>query len=123
MTTAAPFFEVVVPRHADYRRVFTWRDANGNLVNLTGYRVIAAAKVDYDSEDYLWYLDSDGAYSIDGEIVLGGALGTIELVIPEATTDLLDYEEGVWDMKAYAPDGTVDRLAQGTTRLDLGVTP
>lgn len=119
--TAAPFYEMVIPQGADHARTFRWLDAAGVPRDLTGFRVQAGAKVRKGDAEYLWYLDSEADYSVDGDIVLGGALGTITVRFPAESTALMTYEEGVWEMEATGPAGDVTRLVQGTTRLDAGV--
>jgi hypothetical protein len=54
-------------------------------------------------------------------ILLGGATGTIEIVMTNTQTAALD-SDGVYDLEIVSSLGAVSRVIQGTFTLDLEVT-
>jgi hypothetical protein len=99
---------------ATYDQTFTWYLDSGQtqLANLTGYS--AAAKIAN-------YPGGNVSLDLTPFLTLGGAAGTIRLVIPAATTATLVQNGASWDLRVTAPDGTVTRLLEGTVSLDKAV--
>ena len=54
-------------------------------------------------------------------ILLGGATGTIDIVMTNTQTAALD-SDGVYDLEIVSGTGAVSRVIQGTFTLDLEVT-
>lgn len=94
----------------------TYKDSNGNPVNLTGYSARSQARETIEASTTLWNLVSPT------NITLGGATGEITLTIPAATT--ANYTPG----KTYYYDlelvtgATVIRLIQGQIYVSAEVT-
>ncbi len=64
----------------DWNPVFTMRQKNGDLVDLTGYGALLVVKVSDTAEaDIVRLEDGDG-------ITMGDAAGTVQPLIPKATT-------------------------------------
>jgi hypothetical protein len=101
---------------ATYDQTFTWYLDSGQtqLANLTGYT--AAAKI-ANGQGGTVLLD------LSAYLTLGGAAGTIRLVIPAAVTAAIAWNSGVaWDLKVTAPDGTITRLLEGSVTLDKAIS-
>lgn len=58
----------------------------------------------------------------DGSITLGGAAGTIRLLLTQAQTAAITWQTGVYDMKIVHADGTHRRLLHGTVTVLRQVT-
>ena len=60
--------------------------------------------------------------SDNGDIVLGGALGTIEMTASAEQTDLVTIKRGKWDLELTYTDLTVKRILMGTLFNSLAIT-
>jgi len=58
----------------------------------------------------------------DGTIVLGGSEGSIQLLVPPATTKDLTFASAVYDLELESPTGVVTRLLEGKVTLKKEVT-
>jgi hypothetical protein len=58
----------------------------------------------------------------NGGITLGGAAGTIELLIPALTTETFDFGNAVYDLELISAVGVVTRLVGGAITLSKEVT-
>lgn len=58
----------------------------------------------------------------NGGIILGGATGSVTLLINAVATDKFSWETGVYDVEVAFPDGIVTRLTEGTVTVSSGVT-
>ena len=58
----------------------------------------------------------------NGRILLGGADGTVDLLISAADTAAFAWEAGVWDLEIVHPGGQVTRLAEGSLSVSPEVT-
>lgn len=99
----------------------TWQDSAGVAIDLTGYTARMMAREDIaDLVPKITWSDSTG------ELVLGGADGTVTFNVPaEVTAGLLDAIETttwVYDMVLTSADGLADRLVQGSLTIYPGVT-
>jgi hypothetical protein len=50
----------------------------------------------------------------NGRIVLGGAAGTIDLILPADETAAITWKSGVYDLLIAAPGGDTDAILYGT---------
>jgi hypothetical protein len=77
---------------ATFRQRFEWRDA-GLPVDLSGWTALAHVRLTADAPDILVNLSTE-----NGGIVLGGALGTIDLFIHDEETSAFTFTNAVWDI-------------------------
>jgi hypothetical protein len=89
-------------------QVFTIRNSDQSLFNLTGYDAEFLV-AEPGSDDLLLELNTD-----NGGIVLGGAQGTITLI---TETDNLTFRQAVYNLRLISPSGSVWRIMQGTLCL------
>jgi ABC-type uncharacterized transport system YnjBCD substrate-binding protein len=106
--------DVKIPQGTTWRLSLTWTDSLGVAVNLTGYSAAAKFKKAEDNAEMMSLVSPT-------DITLGGAAGTIVLVAGPAKTAAV-IDDGVWDLKLTAGDGTVTRLVEGKVLPDLAVT-
>lgn len=104
-----------VPQGATFERVLTWK-LDATPVDLTGYTAAMQVRPTAPSAVVLLDLDSAG-----NGITLGGAAGTIQILIDATTTGALAPGTFVYDLELT--DGTnVTRLVQGKFTVTAEVT-
>jgi len=113
---AAGVYDITIEQGATFQMSLTWKDSTNSPVNLSGYTARMQVRSNYEAEDTLVSLTSAA-----GDIVLGGALGTIVITIAASVTQLLQIEEAVYDLELV--NGlTVTRLIQGKATISREVT-
>jgi hypothetical protein len=113
----AAYFDLKIEQGATFRRVFTWRDSNGALVNLTGYTARMQIRRRKSSTDV-----EHSATTSNGGIALGGALGTVTVTIPANVTEDFAFNSGVYDLELVASDNVVTRFVEGAVEVSKEVT-
>lgn len=113
---SAGIYDITIEQGATFTLSLTWKDSTGNPVNLTGYSARMQVRTSYEAEDTLVSLTSSG-----GDIVLGGALGTIIITIAASATQTLQLDEAVYDLE-LVNGATVTRLLQGRATVSREVT-
>lgn len=109
--------DIVIEQGATFRLSLVWKDPNGTPYDLTGYTARMQVRKAYGSTSSMLSLTS-GA----GDIVLGGALGTIVATASATATAALSGLQGVYDIELVSPGGVVDRVLQGTVTISPEVT-
>lgn len=104
-----------IEQKATFRKKLTYRDAKKKPINLTGF----SARMQIRAADGSLIADLSTEKST---IVLGGAAGTIELVISAADTAKMTFATALYDLKLIAPSGDETRLLQGKVTLSAGQT-
>lgn len=109
---------ITIDQGAVYNLNLVYKDALGVPINLTGYKARMQIKKRF-SGDALVSLTSD-----DGDIVLGGALGSINAKITAEISGGLTIKQGVYDLELVPPSGEDDafRLVQGVVIVNPEVT-
>lgn len=119
--TAGEPVNLAVEQGADFNHVLTWKDSDGNAINLTGYSARMKIKPHVDSSTTLDEWTSGG-----GELSLGGSAGTITFVVTAATTAAYDPatwgQYAVYDLEVVSGGGIVTRLIEGRIELSPEVT-
>jgi hypothetical protein len=113
---AAGLYDITIEQGATFQMSLTWKDSTGAAVNITGYTARMQVRENYESDSTLVSLTSSG-----GDIVLGGALGTIAVTIAASVTQLLQLDEAVYDLE-LVNGATVTRLLQGKATVSREVT-
>jgi hypothetical protein len=110
-------FNIDVKQGATFQLTITWKDSAGTAIDLTNYTARAQARLTYDTSTTIFSLTSSSG------ITLGGAAGTIALVIAAGTTAALTAPwSGVWDLELVSGAGIVTRLLEGTANVSPEVT-
>lgn len=117
---AASSFNLKVELGATFRQKITWSDKNSVPINLTGYTGRMQVRKKIDDPIALIDLTTE-----NGGIVLGGTLGTIEIVITDLQT--ADLSNGVYDLELIGPQPQVGRadvyrILYGTVEVKKNVT-
>lgn len=109
--------DIVVEQGATFDVTLTWKDSAGDPIDITGYsaRMDIRANIDEDTAIH-------SMTSANGDIVLGDAAGTIQLLITAADTEAFDFQTAVYDLELISGAGAVTRLIKGCIELDKEVT-
>lgn len=107
-------YNITIEQGATYTKTFTWKDSDGNAVDLTGYSGRMHIRENYKTEDVL--LD------VEPYMTLGGAAGTISITISDDITSALTFDSAVYDLELEDSDGVVTRLLEGSVTLSKEVT-
>lgn len=110
-----------IEQGADWAKSLLWKDSDGNPVDLTNFTARMHVRETFGAADPLVELTTE-----NGRIALGGAAGTIDLSLDNATTTALEYTDGrapfVYDLELVAGAGQVTRLVYGKVKVKREVT-
>lgn len=96
----------------------TYKDEQGNPVDLTGYTAKMQVRPSVRSQKVLLELSTS-----NGKITIDGPAGRIQLQLePQDTTNLGLVRQGVYDLEMTSPSLVVDRLLEGTVFIRPEVT-
>ena len=109
--------DLVIEQGATFYQPLRWKDSNGDPIDLTNYTARMQIRRNYETDVVITELTTE-----NGRIELGGAAGTINLIIPAAITEALDFSEAVYDLELEDQDGHLTRLLQGQMTLSREVT-
>lgn len=107
MSAPAQTYDITADQGATYSLVITYENTAGTPINLTGYTARMQLRASYTSAAAALSLTTE-----NGRIVLGGALGTITLLVEAATMETLEAKTYVYDLELIN-GSTVIRLLQG----------
>jgi len=113
---AAGEYDFTLEQGATFSKVLTWKDENGDPINLTGYTARMQLRRYPGDSELVAELTTE-----NGGIALGGAAGTITLTIAATETEEIDTAEGKYDLELIS-GATVTRLLQGAWTLSKEVT-
>lgn len=107
---------------ATFRKSLAWKSADDNGQNavardLTGYKARMQVRPSKDSSVVFHTLTTE-----NGDIVITGATGAIDLRIGADATALFKGNRGVYDLELVAPNGDVTRLVEGIAFIHPEVT-
>lgn len=110
-------------QNTTFTRVFTWRDSNGNLVNLTGYTGIMKVRKTYPAT-FLVPAHMDAAVvtfsTANGKMALGGVAGTITVV---GSPSDMNFAVGLYDYDVLLTSGTnTYTIAEGSFEVRVAVS-
>ncbi len=110
-------YNFTIEQGASLTRPFVWKDGNGDPVDLTGYTARMQVRPTVQSSTVLLELTT-----ANGRITLGGANGTVTLVISPQTSAGITWRRGVYDIELMSADGTVTRFLEGEIQVSREVT-
>lgn len=110
-------FDITINQGETFQLTLTWKDSAGTAIDLTGYSARMQVRETYSSSSTIVSLTQASG------ITLGGAAGTIAILISAATTAALTAPfSGVYDLELVSGAGIVTRLVQGTATVSPEVT-
>lgn len=109
-------YSFVMDQGSTWDTVLTWK-IGGTPVNLTGYsaRMQARSTVDATSTIFSWT-------DTGGQLVLGGALGTVTFAVADTVTATYPAGTYVYDLELESGGGATTRLLSGTFTITPEVT-
>lgn len=105
-----------IPQGTYQERIFTYKDAAGTAIDLTGLTARMQIRPYKGSDTVMLSITTES-----GGIVLGGTAGTIRVVIRTAQTTLIT-SDGYYDIELIDGSGEVDRVIEGAIKLNPEVT-
>lgn len=114
---AAAYFDILIEQGATFRKTFVWKDSNETPIDITGYtaRMQLRRKKSSTTAEH-------SATTENGGITLGGALGTVDVLIPATTTADFSWTTGVYDLELDDGTGVITRLVEGGVEVSKEVT-
>lgn len=110
-------FDITINQGATFELTITWKDSAGTAINLTGYTARMQVRETYSSSSTIISLTNGAG------ITLGGAAGTVAILISATTTAALTAPfSGVYDLELVSAGGVVTRLLQGAATVSPEVT-
>lgn len=107
---------IVIEQGTTFNPVFTYSDENNTPIDLTGYDArmqIRSSKTASTTIDDL---------TVGDGITLGGAAGTITLLISDTDTAAFTFKNAVYDLELISGSGVVTRLLEGSVTLKTETT-
>lgn len=122
---AAGTYNFTIEQGTTVDKQITWKDPNGNPINLTGFTARMQIRSSVSSPTILHEFTTE-----NGGITLGGATGVIHILASATVTAGWSWPanpsqvlaSGVYDLELVSPTGVVTRLIEGTVTLDPEVT-
>lgn len=102
---------------ANLDKTITWKDSAGVLKVLTGFTAELQVRFKKDSSSILVTMKTS-----DSTIVLGGVLGTIQLLQTAAQTAAYTFASALYDLELTSSGGVVTRLLEGPFLVSKEVT-
>lgn len=114
-------FNLIFEQSATFQHTVTWKDPDGNAINLTGYRIRLQVRQTPGSSTKLLDFDSDAPAS-GMSITSLGASGSFTITLTPAVTSALSFTGAEYDLTATSSGGIIYRLHEGKASVSLGVT-
>jgi hypothetical protein len=114
---SAGAYNFTLEQGTTFVREIVYRDANGALVNLSGYSARMQIRPYKDSPDVLVSATTD-----NGKLEIVGAAGKITLTLTPSDTNSIEFAQGVYDLEIESGGGVVTRLLEGTVTFNKQVT-
>lgn len=106
----AETYNLTIDQGATWYQTVTYKDANGNPINLTGYSAALQLRTSYSAASASLSIST----STTGITIPTPANGTIVINVPAVTTAALIAQDYVYDLEITSGTGVVTRLIQGT---------
>lgn len=110
-------YDLIIYVGATFTRRVVWKDSLGALIDLTGYTARMQIRQSVRNPAILLTLTTE-----NGGITLGGAAGTVDLLLTSTQTAALTARAGVYDIELIDSTGVVTRLLQGAVEISPEVT-
>jgi len=113
----AGLYNITCQQGATFQRQITWTDSAKDPYNLTGYTARMQVRANTSSNTVIIELTTE-----NNRITLGGATGTVDLLISAANTATLTAGQYVYDLELVSGGGVVTRLLEGNFKVSAEVT-
>ncbi len=112
-----PKVNLVVNQGSTFKHRFKWTDSRKKAIDITGYTARMQIRSSVSDATVLASLTTE-----NGGIILGGALGTIDLFISHTATTAYAWTKAVYDIELINLSTEVTRIVEGTVKNTLEVT-
>lgn len=113
----AGIYHINIEQGSTYSRTLTFKQSNGNAVDLTGFSALMHMRKNVDDSSTLLELSTS-----NNRIALGGSNGTIAITISATDTASLPAVEGVYDLEINNGSGIIEKVIAGTFTIIKQVT-
>lgn len=104
-------YPIYVKQGDRHTESLVFEDSDENPFNLTGYSAVLAVRANRLSKNKNTVLVTWTTEGANPQITLGGALGTIEVVVPASQTLAYDFTQAEYDLFLYTnEDNTIPLL-------------
>lgn len=112
--------DIEIEQGSKFDPTFTWKDDNGNPVDITGWEGKMEIREKKNKNSPLIHRSQTS----DGSMTIVGDAGQIKPIINAVETDGFDFDWAWYDIELTPPSGSsgTKRLSQGKVRLDKSVT-
>ena len=110
-------YNITINQGADYGLSLAYKDAESNVIVLTGYTARMAVRSSYSAPTEIIRLTTE-----NGMISIDEANGVINLSITAANTANIPASNCVYDLELISPSGSVERLIEGKAEITPEVT-
>ena len=107
MTALAATYGFTADKGATFTQVIKWKDANKNLINLSGYTAEMVIREKTTATNVVLTLSTT-----NGRISLGGADGTVTLTVSASDMDI-NAGQYTYTLELTSASGEVTRLLMG----------
>lgn len=110
-------YDMKCDQGATFIREITLTDNEGNPLNYTGYTAEMQVRKSHSDPAVVLDLNTD-----NGRITVSGAIGMFRILVSDEDTSVLVPRTYVYDLLAVSPEGTKDRILEGSFIVSPGVT-
>lgn len=110
-------YDITIEQGATFSLVLTWKDSQGNPIDLTGYTAKMDVRRSYSSSDTLLSLTTS-----NGGVSLGGISGQVIMHASATITESISPTSAIYDLELESPTGFVTRLIEGRATISPEVT-
>lgn len=112
-------YDITCDQGSTLRRVITWKNPDLTLVDLTGYTARMHVRTAVDATDVVLECTTE-----NGRILLGGALGTVTILVEATAMEAIDAGSYKYDLELIDASATpeVTRLVEGKFKVVAEVT-
>ena len=121
-STAVEILNITFEQGTSFDMVYTWTDANGNPIDLTGYQAKLIVATDLINKTQILLFSSGDDGTPNTSITLGGAAGTVEVQAEASATTAMTFSTGVYALIVQDGSGTTTKLLEGAIGLNLGLS-
>lgn len=108
-------YNITINQGSTFSEVYTWKDCDNTPYDLSSYSAKMEVRESASSSAILTL--NSGA-----EITLGGALGTITILVSATTTGALTAGDYKYDLELTSGAGIVTRLIEGSCTVSPQIT-
>ncbi len=109
--------DILLYRGDSFTHQLIWKDLTGTPIDLSDYSARMQVRRSLASSAFICEVTD----LFNGQLVLGGKAGTIDIVLTPSETDI-ETEENVYDLEVTSPTGVVTTLVHGDFLVRQDIT-